>query len=251
MEKVIEVIPFDTLINDFFYCIKAIVEKETLPYLMIKHSSYDVVTSSNNYEIIEKLDDILFLKKDYSTVLLYKRLNYLITLAISKKLIPNTFKDFSEGRADFTDLVLNLPEKDIYSNMLDMEYEQLVLNYDSIEVINDDNDDYQSDDNDGALGLGLSYIMYQYDPENNKNNSESTLNELTGLFNEILDRVFENGEISLSFKRNSIFRYYIHSDSDNIHIRFNVDIRTGKVTILNPITEQPMTIDIFTDWWKI
>lgn len=262
---VIQTISFDTIQNDILYCIKAITEKETLPESIIVNWRDDVIHSEINNEIIDNLDDILFLHPDYDTVMLYKKLNYLITLAIAKKLNPDILNAYAEGNMTFGYLEEQLELGDVESNMLDLFNEELALDYDSIEEMypKSDDEDYldndtqsndydpQFDDTDGALGLGLSYIMYQYAPENNKNNSETTLKELTGLFDEILDRVFENGEISLTFKKDMIFRYYLHSDKDNIHIKFNVNCISGNVIILNPVTEQPMNIDIFTDWWKI
>lgn len=256
---VIETIPFDIIQNDILYCIKAITEKETLPESIIANWRHDAKYSEINNEIIDILDDILFLPSNYDTVMLYKKLNYLITLAIAKKLNPDILNAYAEGNMSFEYLEDQLPLDEVESNLVDLYHEEFALDYDSIEEMHpksDENEDYddsipQLEANGSSLLYGLAYIRSLYNPENNKNNSESTLNELAGLFEEIIDHAFENGEVNLTFKKDLIFQYYLHSDNDNIHIKFNVDLNSGKVTILNPVTEQPMNIDIFTDWWTI
>lgn len=256
---VIETIPFDVVQNDFLYCIKAIIKKETLPESIIVNWRDNVRYSEINNEIIDNLDDILFLHPDYDTVMLYKKLNYLITLAIAKKLNPDILNDYAEGNMSFEYLEEQLSLGEVESDMVDLKREEFALDYDSIEEMypkSDEDEDYddfvpQLEANGSSLLYGLAYIRSLYNPENNKDNSESTLNELAGLFEEIIDHAFENGEVNLTFKNDLIFQYYLHSDKDNMHIRFNVDINSGKVIVLNPVTEQPMDIDIFTDWWKI
>lgn len=183
-------------------------------------------------------------------------MNYLITLAIAKKLEPNVLDAYIKNYVTFEYLEELLPSM-VDSDMIDIDYKELVLDYDSIKVLPDNDelenhiDDYQSEGKVDFFLLGLNYIYHLYDPKNNKYNSEAVLNVLFDLFDEVLLRAAENGEVNLTFKKDMIFRYYIHSDDDNIHIMFNVDMISKNVTVLNPVSKEPMNVNIFTDWWKI
>ena len=255
MSKYLE-LSFKEVQQNFLHCIQIITEMKAIDLSTTSRWENDAKHSEINQEILDNLDEILFLQGYHNPVMLYKKLNYLITLEIAKNLTPDTLSDYVEGNIIFDSLEEQLPDV-VDTNMLDLYNEQLILDYDSIEVIPDDEDEDYDDSvpqlnaNGSSLLYGLAYIRSLYNPENNKNNSESVLNELAGLFEEIIDHAFENGEVNLTFKKDLIFQYYLHSDNDNIHIKFNVDLNSGKVTILNPVTEQPMNIDIFTDWWTI
>lgn len=254
--KVVETLSFDTIMSDFFYCIKVITGKSKLPESIVYTWGDAAKHSEINQEVLDKLDDILFLKPEQHNIILYKRLNYLITLAIAKKLVPNVLDDYIKNKVTFEYLEERLPLM-VDSDMIDIDYKELVLDYDSIKVLPDDDelenheDDYQSESKVDFFLLGLNYINHLYDPKNNKHNSETVLNELFNLFDEVLLRAAENGEVNLTFKKDMIFRYYIHSDDDNIHVMFNVDMISKNVTVLNPVSKEPMNVDIFTDWWKI
>ena len=255
MSKYLE-LSFKEVQQNFLHCIQIITEMKAIDLSTTSRWENDAKHSEINQEILDNLDEILFLQGYHNPVMLYKKLNYLITLEIAKNLTPDTLSDYVEGNIIFDSLEEQLPDV-VDTNMLDLYNEQLILDYDSIEVIPDDEDEDYDDSvpqlnaSGSSLLYGLAYIRSLYNPENNKDNSESTLNELAGLFEEIIDHAFENGEVNLTFKNDLIFQYYLHSDNDNIHIKFNVDLNSGKVTILNPVTEQPMNIDIFTDWWTI
>lgn len=247
---------FKEVQQNFLKCVQFITRKKVMDLSTTDYWINEAKQSEINQEILDNLDEILFLKGYRNPVMLYKKLNYLITLEIATKLAPDALNDYIEGNIALEELEKQLPDI-VDTNMLDMYFEQLVLDYDSIKVIPDDEeeindeDDSQLDANGSSLLYGLAYIRSLYNLENNKDNSESTLNELAGLFEEIIDHAFENGEVNLTFKKDLIFNYYLHSDKDNIHIRFNVDINSGKVIVINPVTKQPMNIDIFTDWWVI
>lgn len=258
--KTVETLSFDTIMSDIFYCIKVITGKNKLPESIVYTWGDDVKHSEISQEVLNKLDVILFLKPEQNNIILYKRLNYLITLAIAKKLEPNVLDAYIKNYVTFEYLEELLPSM-VDSDMIDINCKELVLDYDSIKVLpdNDDyddelgshKDDYQSEGKADFFLIGLNYINHLYDPKNNKYNSEAVLNVLFDLFDEVLLRAAENGEVNLTFKKDMIFRYYIHSDDDNIHIMFNVDMISKNVTVLNPVSKEPMNVNIFTDWWKI
>lgn len=254
--KTVETLSFDTIMSDIFYCIKVITGKNKLPESIVYTWGDDVKHSEISQEVLNKLDVILFLKPEQNNIILYKRLNYLITLAIAKKLEPNVLDAYIKNYVTFEYLEELLPSM-VDSDMIDIDYKELVLDYDSIKVLPDNDelenhkDDYQSEGKVDFFLLGLNYIYHLYDPKNNKYNSEAVLNVLFDLFDEVLLRAAENGEVNLTFKKDMIFRYYIHSDDDNIHIMFNVDMISKNVTVLNPVSKEPMNVNIFTDWWKI
>lgn len=254
--KAVETLSFDTIMSDIFYCIKVITGKNKLPESIFYTWGDDAKHSEINQEVLDKSDDILFLKPEQHNIILYKRLNYLITLAIAKKLVPNVLDDYIKNKVTFEYLEEQLPLM-VDSDMIDIDYKELVLDYDSIKVLPDNDelenhkDDYQSEGKVDFFLLGLNYINHLYDPKNNKYNSKAVLNLLLDLFDEVLLRAAENGEVNLTFKKDMIFRYYIHSDDDNIHIMFNVDMISKNVTVLNPATKEPMTIDIYKPWWRL
>lgn len=199
--KVVETLSFDTIMSDFFYCIKVITGKNKLPESIVYTWGDDVKHSEISQEVLNKLDVILFLKPEQNNIILYKRLNYLITLAIAKKLEPNVLDAYIKNYVTFEYLEELLPSM-VDSDMIDINYKELVLDYDSIKVLpdNDDyddelgshKDDYQSEGKTDFFLIGLNYINHLYEPKNNKNNSEAVLNELFNLFDEVLLRAAEN-----------------------------------------------------------
>lgn len=249
-------IPFKTVESDLYGSICKIFNIGYISAKTWATSLYDSKKSLINDEIIEKLNDILFYTKEKVCIpYLVKKLNYLITLCAMHQYHPFILKGYLKGEVSFDEMEDALPFH-ISSNVIDIENYEFVADFDSIYCDLDESDEsFEEDEYDDtwetALALGIDYIRDIYNPDKNKHDNEDDTLFALDHFNDIFNTVVDFGHITVNWVEDTTYQYLLYHDTENIHIMFEVNYSTKDVTILNPITGDPMIIDIHKNWWEV
>lgn len=225
----------------------------------------DARHSTNNPEIEDKVDDILFADTEHENTALYKKLNYLITIAITAKLCPDALGQYLKGEITFDDLDSAFPFH-AESDLIDANRREFVLDFDSIcpispEEYYDPAENYYDDDEDeeefseeenNAVSIGLSYLDDLYDSDRIQPDDPIRLSEALDKFSEAFRHVMDFGQVIVGSNNDDSNTHicYIYSEDSDIHIMLAVNTHTEETTILNPATGKPMSIDIYAPWWK-
>lgn len=257
-EYIYERISFKDIQTDFAYAIKTVTGfaniDPTIPYSWWNDARY----ARTNKEILNKLDDILFCNIDSGKPILYKKLNYLITLMTAKKFCYDELEQYLNGKGAFSDIEKNLPI-DLLSNVIEIHNQSLCIDEDNIWITEMPEDfdssileDELTDEEEDALAIGMDYLAELYNPDKIHYDNAIDLSIAINTFKDVIDLITDYGRTHVALTNDDeTYECYLHSDEDNIHIIFLVDPIRKRTTPLNPITKEPMDIDIYKPWWEI